>query len=868
MLPENIVRRAEDSIVKGDYIIGKETRYYILTIKLDGSNYLVKVMDRRSEASVASVGEKLEAAKKEGIRLLLKHKPGVELNDITMVHYKDDRPSGMPWLKDSELVIGQLLNLERNIPSKQINYTYLEHSLKIFDKYRETNEETYLNERGLKDAIVQGLRNVLLEFEYSPFPPQETIDRLIPLLAKGDIRGKLQKLFRGTIWLSDFIVFLKNTDPLVVHRFMNNIFDDGVTAEIRERLSGHYKQLFEAGKYEASKSKIETPVHILALVVASYDPNKYILYKPDSFGPYVEKLGFVIPHDPVERYLLYNEAAQLVFEYANEHGHNVQDLMDAYHVIYLANQFVTDEGGGLLTMQTTQPINKIFYGPPGTGKTYNVIYEALSILNPDMEKDLLQNPQRREEAVAQFNHHVDSNHITFCTFHQSFSYEEFVEGIRYNAEKNGYEVQDGVFKRLCNAARAVSSERRQTYNFDSEKTQFFKMSLGNSNNIEEDEVYEYCISNNVVALGWGDNVDFTDCYDKQSIREEYSNRLPDENQYGAEFVERFKHWMKVGDIVVISYGNKRARAIGKITGDYFYLKDASISYNQFRSVEWLYEDNEAMLPVQSILREKAFSQQTVYMLNKGELNLESIRELVSGDSGEKRHEQSYVLIIDEINRGNISKIFGELITLIEPDKRVGQRNELSVTLPYSGDRLRVPSNVHIIGTMNTADRSIALLDTALRRRFEFVEMLPDYSLLPTDVQGVNIRLLLETINKRIAYLYDRDHVIGHAYFVMNEPLMESYKSVMCSKIIPLLQEYFYDDWEQIELVLGGAGSRDDTSYFLNKETLQANHLFARGKTTSLEPAKTRYIVQQNPTHEAFKRVYDRISDSTNHGVLE
>lgn len=168
------------------------------------------------------------------------------------------------------------------------------------------------------------------------------------------------------------------------------------------------------------------------------------------------------------------------------------------------------------------------------------------------------------------------------------------------------------------------------------------------------------------------------------------------------------------------------------------------------------------------------------------------------DDGTSRH----VLIIDEINRGNIAKIFGELITLIEPSKRLGEDDEASATLPYSGDPFGVPNNLYILGTMNTADRSIALLDTALRRRFHFIEMMPNPELVEKDIEGVDGQKLLTQVNGRIKAKLDREHQIGHTYLIGVKNI-NALAGAFQRSILPLLQEYFYDDWDKIQQVLNG-----------------------------------------------------------------
>ena len=196
------------------------------------------------------------------------------------------------------------------------------------------------------------------------------------------------------------------------------------------------------------------------------------------------------------------------------------------------------------------------------------------------------------------------------------------------------------------------------------------------------------------------------------------------------------------------------------------------------------------------------------------------------ERAKNNQDKNYVLIIDEINRGNISKIFGELITLLEPTKRLGEFEELKIRLPYSGEEFGVPKNLYILGTMNTADRSIALLDIALRRRFNFIEMPPKYNLLNSinietigtesknteNTEIIDLKKLLEAINTRIEFLLDKDHLIGHSYFI-NIKSFEDLKEIFRNSIIPLLQEYFYDDFEKIRFVLNS----EVTNFIIEKK---------------------------------------------------
>ena len=407
----------------------------------------------------------------------------------------------------------------------------------------------------------------------------------------------------------------------------------------------------------------------------------------------------------------------------------------------------------------TYPLNQILYGPPGTGKTYGVVRKALEIIEGNASDD-----------ISKFKRYVESGQIKFVTFHQSYGYEEFVEGIKPVFDKESqdkgleYKITNGIFKDICKNTIFNIGDTIEGYTISYAGTELIKLK---KKNIPGEIPVPIYLIEELVKLLKNRSITIEDIKNKSAA---------DKN---PEILEKY---------IVNGYTNL-----------YAYLVE--------------------------------------YYMEK------------SNRKSEKR-----VLIIDEINRGNISKIFGELITLIEPSKRLGADDEIIVELPYSKEKFGVPSNLYIIGTMNTADRSIALMDTALRRRFEFVEMMPEYDKLnKINIEGINIGEMLKTINERIEYLYDRDHTIGHAYFMSlkDGADISELALIFKNKILPLLQEYFYDDWEKIRLVLGD-------SQFI-KEKKPSSDLFKSG--TDYINDKILYEIDKEAFYD--KQNYLKIYNSSN-----
>lgn len=447
-----------------------------------------------------------------------------------------------------------------------------------------------------------------------------------------------------------------------------------------------------------------------------------------------------------------------------------------------------------------QPTNRILFGPPGTGKTYHTVNETLALLDPAF---LAEHAEDRTALKARFDALAHAGLVRFVTFHQSFSYEDFIEGIRARAEDGEvrYEVEDGVFKELCDAARSRTTA--PVAGIDISDRRIWKISLGDANT--EGHVYDECMAKGLALLGFGAGADMSGVASRADIvqRMRAAGATVENSDYAVTALNLFIREVRTGDLVVVTEGNLKFRAIGEVTGDYVFVeRDELDTYVQGRPVRWL-RRYEPARPYADLM-ENRFSQMTIYELRPGSINVDRLAALLAPEETENDQPQARVLVIDEINRGNVSRIFGEVITLIEPSKRAGCAEALEVTLPYSKDRFSVPANVHLIGTMNTADRSLAGLDVALRRRFEFVEMLPDASALAgITVEGIAVDQLLATMNRRIELLMGRDYMLGHAYFMrlQDDPSLAALAQVFRRQVLPLLQEYFFEDWQKIAWVL-------------------------------------------------------------------
>ena len=439
--------------------------------------------------------------------------------------------------------------------------------------------------------------------------------------------------------------------------------------------------------------------------------------------------------------------------------------------------------------------NIVLYGAPGTGKTYDVPELAVRLCDPSF---MVAEPSR-EEIVSRYNQLKTEKRIAFTTFHQSLDYEDWIEGLRPVVNENNqvtYEIESGIFKKLCEEAeRPVIKDKQVGI---SDNAVVWKVSLAGTG---DNDVRRECMENNHIRIGW----------------DGYGPVISDETDWsvyngeGKQILDAYINKMKIGDIVMSCYSSQTIDAIGVVAGEYEF-EDKFPNYKRVRRVNWLVKNiNENIVEMND---GKTMTLGTVYRLNSITLdNVKSILEKYNTSSKMEENDKAYVMVIDELNRGNVSKVFGELITLLEADKRKGRINAESVVLPYSKKGFHIPNNVYLIATMNTADRSLGSLDYAIRRRFAFIAEKP----FGLEVDGFD-EDLFEKVSSLFVKNFDdykesgwdqtmklepadtlseeykpEDVWIGHSYFLMQDEEGEDNTSNrLLYEIIPLLEEYVRD----------------------------------------------------------------------------
>lgn len=444
-------------------------------------------------------------------------------------------------------------------------------------------------------------------------------------------------------------------------------------------------------------------------------------------------------------------------------------------------------------------LNRILFGPPGTGKTYRSVAEAVAIIEAVELADVL-DVVVYSDTKERFDNYREEGQIEFVTFHPSYSYQDFVEGIRPESAGGQltYNVEPGVLKRIAEAATANWQASRQPA---------------------------------------GTALSETERFDRA-----FSQVLEDVEESPSSFIQAKLYR---GANVKVRAGVREQSLLMLQDG---YPTQFSVAKSQLRK---LWPKRSAInKPADTELYNRSFYYAALKLLEETDHRL--------GQAGvhDRISLKRFVLIIDEINRGNIAKIFGELITLIEEDKRLGESNMLTVRLPYSPEDapFGLPPNLYFLGTMNTADRSIALLDTALRRRFDFRELMPDTSILSQkSVAGVNLQTLLETLNQRITFLVGRNHTIGHAYLTGVKDFA-ALELRFFNRIIPLLQEYFFDDWAKIRMVFKDSDTKAPALQIVRKYDEEARNVF--GDDFESLQDRARYEITAKLTPEMIRAIYE------------
>ena len=489
----------------------------------------------------------------------------------------------------------------------------------------------------------------------------------------------------------------------------------------------------------------------------------------------------------------------------NSNGRPMAILGKKNYIKFLNEYFIdedTDNSSETNNNDEKMVLNQILYGPPGTGKTFNTIDKSLAIIGVDTIGET------RADIKNIFEQKVNEKQIVFTTFHQSMSYEDFIEGIKPHTKNENvtYAIEDGIFKIVVKKALIEYIKKDTDVNEATEFDTLYNDFVSSIKPLEGKRQGTFTTKTGVEIM----LVEANDA--SISVKYVWSNNNKKEAEGQHVFSvtkEKLKKVLLEG-VEPSKIKNLKAELhplIGHIHCELFavYKNFYEFVIANKGEIETIHFDYE-------------------------ELSFEEVKEqfdVLTKEEIKAKKVKPYVIIIDEINRGNVSQIFGELITLIEEDKRLGNDEALEVMLPYSKEKFGVPPNLYIVGTMNTADRSVEALDTALRRRFSFEEIQPNSSLIATEgklkekqgmLDSISLPTVLETINKRIEILSNRDHKIGHSYFMKVET-MEDLKNTFKKNIIPLLQEYFYNDYEKIGWVLGEG--------FFEEKKVEKNKIFTK-----------------------------------------
>lgn len=637
-------------------------------------------------------------------------------------------------------------------------------------------------------------------------------------MAELAFRKMANLLTSGMYYPYKMLVEFAQADPEAVRELFRMLYNEELPlaqryTAFREGFENYIKQRRKQGTDQNRTLQHFQDLRAVMVYLTCEYPETYYLFKSRVFAAFRDRIGYV-EEKPKQKSVVwkvesYTRMCWLILEEIQKDpelmGMSRSRLDDdcyqdeAYHlltadIVFFGSVYMSEEefkGGDRETpaadacpdsgkeAATDVGLNTILYGPPGTGKTYHTVIYAVAVIE---NKELAQVEQEAKNnypaVLGRYRWYREQGRIEFTTFHQSYGYEEFIEGIRpVVASPDGtegesgeiqYGVEPGVFKRFCEKAQRPGPSGAENFGFN-EYPSIWKVSLWGTG---DNPVRSECLEHGHIRIGW----------------DGYGKDITDETDFadgGSAVLNAFMNRMKIGDIVFSCYSSTTIDAVGVVTGEYEW-HDEYGTMKRLRKVKWIVKDiRENILSINGGV---TMTRASVYRLGKVSLDdvyqiIEKYHPAPAAPMAESR--ENYVFIIDEINRGNISKIFGELITLVEPAKRWGRPEGMKVMLP----------NPDVLSDIFVEDLSVA-------------EM-------------------LDRMNRRIAVLYDREHTIGHAYFMplKKNPTIEVLAGIFADSILPLLQEYFYEDYEKIRLVLGDNRKTDAEEQFITVKPNDYGELF-------------------------------------------